>query len=128
MGLVALDASLVEAIHDEVLNPGELPGRARDKSLEGALSRVDNRLAYGLIEDAFDLAAMYAVAVATGHCFNDGNKRTAFRSMNAALAFNGVRLAWDMKEVGPVIVQVAQGLMNEAGLATWLRSLAEARA
>ncbi len=60
-----------------MLNPGELTGRARDKSLEGALARVDNRLAYGLIVDVFDLAAATAVAIAQGHCFNDANKRTA---------------------------------------------------
>lgn len=74
-----MPTDLVEDIHDAVLNPGELPGRARDKSLEGALSRVENRLAYGVIGDIFDLAAAYAIAVACGHCFNDGNKRTALR-------------------------------------------------
>jgi len=35
----------VIALHDRVLNPGELPGLALDKSLEAALSRVENRLA-----------------------------------------------------------------------------------
>ena len=59
-----LSPELIELINDEVLNPGELVGRARDKSLEGALSRVDNRLAYGLIGDAFALAACYAEAIA----------------------------------------------------------------
>jgi death-on-curing protein len=91
VSFVLLDAALVEAIHDEVLNAGELAGRARDKSLEGALARVEHRVAYGMIDDAFDLAAMYAVAIAMGHCFNDANKRTAFRAMNAALAMNGER-------------------------------------
>jgi len=67
MTFTLLDAALVEAIHDEVLNPGEVPGRAGDKSLEGALARVENRLAYGLIADPFDLAVAYAVAIATGH-------------------------------------------------------------
>lgn len=124
MSFVTLDAGLVEAIHDEVLNPGELPGRARDKSLDGALARVENRLAYGMIEDVFDLAAMYAVAIATGHCFNDANKRTAFRAMNAALAFNGVEIAWDTAEVGLLIVEVAQGRVDEAALAGWLRGKA----
>ena len=52
----------VEAIHDEVLNPGEITGRARDKSLEGALAQVENRLTYGMIGDVFDLAAAYAAA------------------------------------------------------------------
>ena len=69
-----LSPALVVAIHDEVLNPGELAGLAQDKSLEAALSRVDNRLAYGMIADVFDLASAYAMAIARGHCFNDGNK------------------------------------------------------
>ena len=121
MTWLLIPVDLVEVIHDEVLNPGELPGRARDKSLEAALARVDNRIAYGMISDVFDLAAAYAVAVARGHCFNDANKRTAFRVMNAVLALNGVRVTWDVGDVGPMIVRVAQGLVEEPTLADWLR-------
>jgi death-on-curing protein len=116
-----LTVEIVVAIHGEVLNPGELPGRARDKSLEGALARLDNRLAYGLVGDVYDLAAAYAVAVSRGHCFNDGNKRTAFRAMNAALMLNGVAIEWDTEAVGQIIIRVAQGLMDEGALAEWLR-------
>ncbi|HQY45084.1 MAG TPA: type II toxin-antitoxin system death-on-curing family toxin [Paracoccaceae bacterium] len=119
--MFTLTVEIVVAIHDDLLNPGELPGRARDKSLEGALARVDNRLAYGLIGDVFDLAAAYAVAVSQGHCFNDGNKRTAFRTMNAALMLNGTRIIWNTEEVGQIIIRVAQGLMDEGTLAEWLR-------
>ncbi len=119
--MLTLTVEIVVAIHDEVLNPGELQGRARDKSLEGALGRVENRLAYGLVEDIYDLAAAYAVAVSQGHCFNDGNKRTAFRTMNAALMVNGIRIAWNTEEVGQTIIRVAQGLMGEGALAEWLR-------
>lgn len=122
--MISLTADLVVAIHDEVLNPGELPGLARDKALEGALARVDNRLAYGLIEDVFDLAATTCMVIATGHCFNDANKRTAFRAMNAVLRANGVAIAWDTEEVGQVIIRVAQGRMEEAALADWLRDRA----
>jgi death on curing protein len=124
MTYVLLTPDLVEALHDAVLNPGELPGRARDKSLEGALARVDNRLAYGMVADVFDLAAAYAVAVARGHCFNDGNKRTAFRTMNAALALNGVRIGWNTEEVGQIIIRCAQGMMEDGDLADWLRGKA----
>ena len=121
MQYVLLSTDMVDAIHDRVLNPGELPGRARDKSLEGALARVENRVAYGMLADVFDLAAAYCVAVAQGHCFNDGNKRTAFRTMDAALAFNGRMMLWDTEEVGQIIIGVAQGFMDEAALAEWLR-------
>ena len=121
MKFVLLSADLVDALHDAALNPGELPGRARDKSLDAALARVDNRLAYGMINDVFDLAAAYAVAIARGHCFNDGYKRTAFRAMNAALALNGIRITWDTVDVGQTIIRCAQGVMADGDLADWLR-------
>jgi death-on-curing protein len=92
-----------------------------DKSLEGALSRVDNRLAYGLIEDIFDLAAAYCVAVAQGHCFNDGNKRTAFHAMDAVLTMNGRTPRWNTEEIGQIVIRVAQRQMEEGALAEWLR-------
>lgn len=126
MTYVLLSPDMVEALHDSVLNPGELPGRARDKSLDAALARVENRLAYGLVGDIFDLAAAYAMAVARGHCFNDGNKRTAFRTMNAALRLNGVHLTWNTEEVGQIIIRYAQGLMEDGDLADWLRDKAKA--
>jgi death-on-curing protein len=122
--LVLLSPDLVETIHDAVLNPCELPGRARDKSLEGALARVDNRLAYGMIADAFELAATYAVVIATGHCFNDGNKRTAHQSMDVCLDLNGIEIAWSTEEVGGIIIEAAQGRIEAADLADWLRARA----
>lgn len=124
MSFVLLSPDMVEALHDSVLNSGEIPGRARDKSLESALARVDNRLAYGMIADVFDLAAAYAVVVARGHCFNDGNKRTAFRAMNAALALNGIRMRFDTEEIGQIIIRCAQGKMDDGDLADWLRDRA----
>jgi len=116
-----LTVDMVDALHDAVLNPGELPGRARDKSLDGALARVENRLAYGMINDVFDLAAAYAIAIAQGHCFNDANKRTAHLAMDICLDLNGVQAAWQYQEIGPVIIRAAQGLLDEGELAHWLR-------
>ena len=122
MEYLLLPTDLVDAIHDAVLNPGELTGRALDKSLDGALARVENRLAYGMIGDVFDLAAAYCVAVAQGHCFNDGNKRTAFRVMQVCLDLNGFAEPALPEEVtGEIIIRVAQGLMDEVQLAEWLR-------
>ena len=121
MSLVLLPPDLVEAIHDSVLNQGELQVRARDKSLEGALAPVDHRHAYGMIEDAFDLAAAYAVAIATGHCFNDGNKRTAHQCMDVCLDLNGIEIAWDTVDVGDTIIAAAQRQIDAQDLADWLR-------
>lgn len=122
MNFQILSPALVEALHDAVLNPGELPGRARDKSLEAALARVDNRLAYGMINDIFDLAAAYAVAIARGHCFNDGNKRTAHQSMDTCLDLNGIQILWNADEVGQTIIRCAMGQMDDGDLADWLRA------
>jgi death on curing protein len=120
-----LTTEWVEAIHDAILNPGELSGRAKDKSLEAALARVDNRLAYGMVADAFDLAAAYAMAIARGHCFNDGKKRTAYRCMHVCLDLNGITVPWNTEEVGQIIIRCAQGLVEDGDLADWLREKAK---
>ncbi|MCP3968822.1 MAG: type II toxin-antitoxin system death-on-curing family toxin [Rhodobacteraceae bacterium] len=122
MTLLLLSPGQVRAIHDAVLNPGELTGEALDKSLEGALARIVNRLAYGMIGDVFDLAAACAVAVATGHCFNDGNKRSAHQAMDVGLDVNDIQINWAFDEIGPLIIEVAQGLVDEGELAQWLRA------
>ena len=120
-----LSPELIELIHDEVLNPSELMGRARDKSLEGALSRVDYRLAYGLIDDAFALAACYAEVIAQGHCFNDGNKRTAFQSMDVCLDVNGIAINWTVEDVADRIILLAQGKLEAEDFAHWLRYMVD---
>jgi death-on-curing protein len=120
-----LSADLVDLIHDEVVNPGELAGRARDRSLEGALSRVDNRLAYGMISDAFALAAFYAEAIAQGRCFNDGNKRTAHQSMDVCLDLNGIAIIWSVQDTADSIILLAQSKLAAEDLAEWLRALVD---
>ena len=120
-----LDSGLVELIHDEVLNDGELEGRAGDKSLEDFLSRVERRLDYGLIADVFGLAGCYAEAIAQGHCFNDGNKRTTFRTMYASLVLNGIVISFDSIDVADRIMLLAQGKLDAEDFAQWLRSLSQ---
>ena len=121
MSFLLLSVDHIIAIHDEVLEPTELQGMAGDKSLEGALSRVENRLNYGLIEDIYSLAASYAAAVSQAHCFNDGNKPMAFQVMDLILDLNGINAIWDVEEVGQKIVLLSQSKLDEADLAQWLR-------
>jgi len=116
-----LSPVLVDLIHDEVQNPGELAGRARDKSLDSVLGRVNNRLAYGMIDDASSLAAHYAAAIAQGHCFNEANKRTAFRSLYAVLDLNGIGVTLETKATSDRIIQLAQGKLSPDDLAAWLK-------
>lgn len=122
MSFLLLSVDHIIAIHDEVLEPNELQGMAGDKSLEGALSRVENRLNYGLIEDVYSLAASYAAAVSQAHCFNDDrNKRTAFQVMDLILDLNGINAIWDVEEVGQKIVLLSQSKLDDADLVQWLR-------
>ena len=123
MSFLLLSVDHIIAIHYEVLEPNELQGMAGDKSLEGALSRVDNRLKYGLIEDIYSLAASYATAISQAHCFNDGNKRTAFQVMDLILDLNGIHVIWDVEEVGQKIVLLSQSKLDETDLAQWLRQV-----
>jgi death-on-curing protein len=121
MSFLLLSVDHIIAIHAEVLELNELQGMAGDQSLEGALSRVDNRLNYGLIEDIYSLAACYATAVSQAHCFNDGNRRTAFQVMDLILDLNGINAIWDVEAVGQKIVLLSQSKLDEADLAQWLR-------
>jgi len=124
MSFRLLSEDAVDRLHDTVLNPGELQGRAQDKSLAGALARVENRVAYGMVEDVFDLAAAYAEAIAQGHCFNDGNKRTAYRAMLVALHLNGTAITHDTEAIGDRIIALAQRRLAGDQLAQYLRERA----
>jgi death-on-curing protein len=121
MSFLLLSVDHIMAIHDEVLELNELQGMAGDKSLEGALSRVDNRLNYGLMDDIYSLAASYAAAISQAYCFNDANKRTAFQVMDLVLDLNGINAIWDVEVVGQKIVLLSQSKLDEADLAQWLR-------
>ena len=121
MSFLLLSVDHIIAVHDEVLEPSELQGMVDDKSLEAALSWVDNRLKYGLMDDIYSLAASYATAISQAHCFNDGNKRTAFQVMDLILDLNGINVTWDVEAVGQKIVLLSQSKLDEADLAQWLR-------
>jgi death-on-curing protein len=119
-----LTADQVTSIHEHVIQPNELQGMAHNKSIEAVLGRIENRLTYGLIGDAFDLAASYACYIAVGHCFHDANKRTAHTSMQFVLALNGISIQYDVAQMGDKIIAAAQGLIEEDELANYLRSSA----
>jgi death-on-curing protein len=114
-------ASEVSRLHEAVLNDGELQGLAGNKSLEGALGRVEFRINYGMVNDVYDLAAMYAVAISQAHVFNDANKRTAHATMKACLKVHSVKWFVQTNIIGDKIREVAQGKVDETELADWLR-------
>ena len=118
-----LTAEQVVAIHERVIRGHELHGVANNRSVEAVIGRVENRLAYGLIGDVYELAACYACYIAVGHCFHDANKRTAHTAMQIILKLNGIQLDYDIETLGDMIIKAAQGIVEETELADFLRSL-----
>ncbi len=98
---------------------------AGDKSLDAVLARIENRMSFGMISDAYELAACYACFLAVGHVFNDANKRTAFACMDVCLSLNDIKLSYYHKDVGDLIIKTAQEVVDEIELSAWLRNQAQ---
>ncbi|MCQ8234007.1 type II toxin-antitoxin system death-on-curing family toxin [Pectobacterium carotovorum] len=119
-----VSAQEVIAFHDRILQrlPGVAgmpdPGRA-----EAIIYRVQNRTHYEGITDVFELAATCWVAVARGHIFNDGNKRTAFFVTMTFLYRNGVLVRDHDNTLENLTVEAATGAKNVDQLAQHLRNL-----
>jgi death-on-curing protein len=113
---------LVIELHDIALEfSGGLPGFAANKSLDGALQRIDNHIFYEGLSDLFEIAALLAIAIAQGHVFNDGNKRTAFAVMDNFLQVNGYELNSPPAETTEMMVDVAEKKISSKKLAAWLK-------
>jgi death on curing protein len=119
-----ISVQMVFDVHDEILRsePG-LSGDLGMSRLEGALARVENRILYAALDDVFGIAAMYAVALARGHVFNDANKRTALVTALTYLSIHGIDVPRS-DSLEDVMVDVAQGLIDENEFSEILFSLA----
>ena len=112
-----ITAAMVVEIHDLILStePG-LPGCPSIGPVEGALARVQNRIEYDGLDDIFDIAAMYAVAIARGHVFSDANKRTALVTALTYLALQGIEIPRE-PFLEELMVWVAEGTIGEEEVA-----------
>lgn len=124
--MIWVSAQEVIAFHDRILQrfPGVAgmsdPGRA-----EALIYRVQNRKHYEGITDVFELAATYWVAIARGHMFNDGNKRTAFFVTMTFLYRNGIRIRDTGNMLENLTVEAATGEKTVDQLAKHLQNLVE---
>ena len=122
---MTLELDFVVAVHDAIIvELGGLPGFAAAGvgGVESALFRIDNHAAYGGADDVFVIAAMYAVAIARGHVFNDANKRTGLTCALTYLDQQGVSLP-KTPALEQVMVEVAEGRIDQEQLADYLSSL-----
>ena len=108
--------------HQQLTEHGGLHGVRDRNALEAALDGARNRHAYDATADLAELAAAYAIGIASSHPFNDGNKRAAFVTAAIFLELNGYELSYDDAEIVRVMVSVAAGEIVEADLAQWIRT------
>lgn len=118
-----LTVSQVIQIHDRQLEEfGGLPGYRDSGIIESIITRVQNRHDYEGTRDLFELAAMYLLAIARGHGFNDANKRTAAMTAYLFLAMNNVRIRLPLP-FADFVAEAAQGLHSVDAIAAELRNL-----
>jgi death on curing protein len=99
---------------------GGAPGVRDNGALESALGRPLNKWQYENAELP-ELAAAYAYGIVCNHPFVDGNKRAGFVAMVGFLLMNKIDFAPDPLEAIAIILGVAAGEIDEAGLTRWIR-------
>lgn len=116
-----IDVDFVITVHDEIISQigglGGLSGGGR-AGVEAALERVSNHAFYAGLDDVFGIAALYAEAIARGHVFNDGNKRTALTCAMTYLERQGVFIKKDAV-LEDATVMLAEGTWSRDDFA-WL--------
>ncbi|WP_068634765.1 type II toxin-antitoxin system death-on-curing family toxin [Thauera butanivorans] len=122
--IVWISKPLALAIHDRQLAEHGGAGGVRDEALlDSALARPQQRHAYGEPPpDLADLAASLAFGLARNHPFVDGNKRTAAVACEVFIELNGCTLAADDLELYTQYLGLADGTLDEAEFARWLRA------
>lgn len=80
-----------------------------------------NRFAYESVEDIVELAATYAIAIASNHPFIDGNKRAAFMALGVFLEENGLMLTAEQDDATETMLAIARGERTIEALTAWLR-------
>lgn len=121
--IIWIERPLALAIHDRQLaEHGGSTGVRDEGMLESALARPQQRYAYGdPPPDLVELAASLAFGLARNHPFVDGNKRTAHVCYRVFLALNDAELLATDEDKYLAMLQLAEGSLDEAGFAAWLR-------
>lgn len=118
-----ISIEIVLAIYQTILeNEPGLKGIPDIGKLESALSRIDNWILYENTNDIFDIAALYAIALAKAHAFPDGNKRTALVTMLTYLDLQGIDIPPN-HSLDDTMVDVASGKLNLFSLSHHLQQL-----
>lgn len=118
-----VDVEFVIAVQEMLVRQQGLAAKIPDAGrLESVLGRVENRIAYGLIDHPLEAAAWYAAAISRGHCFPDANKRTAFVVMLTVIEKSGYAVQPEKAdELEDMVVELAADNTDPESLYKWLR-------
>ncbi|ASK93200.1 type II toxin-antitoxin system death-on-curing family toxin [Xanthomonas campestris pv. trichodesmae] len=127
--IIWIERPLVLAIHDRQLaEHGGGSGVRDDALLDSPLARPKQLSAYGdPPPDLAALAASLAYGLARNHPFVDGNKRTAAVACETFIVLNGATLQADDLELYGFYIGLAEGSLDEAACAAWLRPRLQSR-
>jgi len=116
-----LTRQIIVAIHDEQLTiHGGASGLRDDGMLESALDRPKNKWSYEQAELA-ELAAAYAFGIARNHPLIAGTKPPSLLPLYTFLGVNGIDFVVPEAEAAAMILALAAGEVDEAGLTRWIR-------
>jgi death-on-curing protein len=116
-----LSLEQIKVAHERQLARFGGPAGLRDEgALVSAMMRPVNRWQYEQA-DLPELAAAYAFGLARNHPFVDGNKRVAFVAMMLFLRKNRIRFSPDPAEATAIMLALAAGQVDEAGLTRWIK-------
>lgn len=121
--IVWIEKRLALAIHDRQLAEHGGGTGVRDEALlDSALARPQQLFAYGdPPPDLAALAASLAFGLARNHPFVDGNKRTAHVCYRVFIALNDAELVATEEAKYIAMLSLAEGSLEEAAFARWLR-------
>jgi death-on-curing protein len=122
-----VSAQEVIEFHDRLITrDGGIGGMSDPGRADAIIHRVLNQHYYEGVSDLYDLAAIYWVAIARGHIFNDGNKRTSLFITQIFLKRNGYPLPGNdiaKKSMIELTLKAATGEMKYVELAEALRCI-----
>lgn len=124
--MIWISAQEVITFHDRILQRfSGVTGMSDSGRAAALIYRVQNRAHYEGVTDIFELAATYWVAIARGHIFNDGNKRTAFFVTMSFLYRNGIKIRDNDNTLENLTVKAATGEKTVSQLAQYLREFVD---
>ncbi len=92
------------------------------KKLKGALGRIDNFIYYENLNDIFEIAANYAIAIAVSHSLSDANKRTGLIVALEYLSLNNYEVEVENTNLASVMVDIVLNKLDANDLADILYS------